>query len=67
MPANGMISEASRILSLPASSHGEPGWTPSGSDERIRYIAKENSTANNTPANAAARGVVSAFSWRVGG
>ena len=58
MPANGINSEASLILSLPVSIHREPGCTPSGSDERIRMMAAPNNTANSTPARAAARGVV---------
>jgi len=63
-PANGINSAASRIFSLPDSSHCEPGCAPSGNDERIKMMEMPNSSANRTPANAAARGVVSVFSTR---
>ena len=57
MPANGIKMADTFIRWLPASSHCAPSSAPSGSAVRIRISAVPNSSPNNTPAKAAARGV----------
>ena len=65
IPANGMIFAAILMFLLPASNHCEPGSAPSGSARRIKIKHVPNSSANNTPAIAAARGVVSGCGFGV--
>ena len=66
MPANGISTAAARTLPSEPSTHCAPGWAPSGSAVWISAIATPNSTANNTPARPAARGVDSRRTSRSG-
>ena len=59
MPANGIRIAETSFAGCRASSHCAPSSAPSGSAVRIRISAVPNSSPNNTPAKAAARGVVS--------
>ncbi len=60
MPANGTIPRAMLMrVVAPSSSHAMSEVIVSGSDERMSTSDVVNSTANSTPASAAARGDVS--------
>src|SRR5271166_4243828 len=58
MPANGISSVAVAIPLRRLVSHSVEPCTPSGILVRIKISTAPNSRANNTPASAAARGVV---------
>ena len=58
IPANGINFVAVRMLPLSESSHCVEPAIPSGILTRIRISTAAKSTADRTPANAAARGVV---------
>ena len=67
IPANGINTDAILTRRSRQSSHRDPGGPPSGRAVRISTSAVPNSTANRTPATAAARGVVNLRTARVAG
>jgi len=59
MPANGMSTAAVTMPVWLLDSHADESFIPSGILSRMRTITVPKSSANTTPASAAARGVVS--------